>query len=309
MLRAFVKIGISALLLYLLLRNRDLPALFAQMAGVNKSDLTAAALCYAAVALPSALRWSIVTASLGHRLDFGKSLIFILIGYFFNLTLVSSIGGDAIRMWKAYRAGLPSAIAVNGVIIERLAQVIAHLLIVVASIPILFERVDSTTMRAGIIGLLAVGAAGFAVLLMLYRLPPRLQRFRVAGAVARFSTSLRQILLKPAIALPAISLGLVNQITVVGVVCILANGLRLPVGFADCLIVVPAAFLVTALPLSISGWGLREGAFVAGFGYLGLGGTDALTLSVLFGLLNTIVRLPGGLIWLLTKDGERIGDL
>jgi hypothetical protein len=62
--------------------------------------------------------------------------------------------------------------------------------------------------------------------------------------------------------------------------------------------IVPIAFLVTALPLSIGGWGARESGFVVGFGWVGLAATDALALSILFGVLNMAVRLPGGLIWL-----------
>jgi glycosyltransferase 2 family protein len=302
MLRTFIKVAISALLLFVLVRSYSLTALSEQILAVNRVALAAAALSYAAVALPSAWRWCIVTTAIGHKLEFRRSLTFVLIGYFFNLTIVSSVGGDAVRMWKAHRAGLPGMVAVSSVIIERLTQVLAHLFIVAGSVPILFYRVHDTTMRVAIVLLLALGAVCFGILLMLDRLPPKLRKLRIFGASAQFSSYLRLVLLNPAAAAPAILLGFVNQITVVAVIWMLAVALRLHISFSDCLIAVPAALLVTALPITISGWGLREGAFVVGFGYLGLAGSDAFTLSVLFGLLNTIVRLPGGFVWLLTTD-------
>jgi glycosyltransferase 2 family protein len=302
MWRALIKLIVSALLIFLLLRSRNLHALLDQIIAVDRSALTLATLCYAALAVPSTLRWSIVIAAMGHRLGFGKILAIVLIGYFFNLTLISSIGGDAIRMWKAYRAGLPSDVAVSSVVIERLAQLLAHLLIVAASAPILFYQIPDATVRIGLISLLCLGAAGFGTLMIMDRLPESLQKFRILGASAQLAKDIRRVLLVSNTAVPTVLLGFVNQITIVLVLTVLAAGLNLPIGFADCLIVVPAAMLLTAIPISIGGWGVREGAFVVGFSYVGLSSADALALSVLFGLLNTAVRLPGALVWLLMPD-------
>lgn len=297
-----IKFAVSALLIYLLLRGGRFHALIANISTVDRTMLAVAAVCYATAAIPSAVRWSMVISALGHTLKFWRVLSILLIGYFFNLTLVSSVGGDGVRMWRAYRAGLPAAVAASSVLIERLAQVLAHLLIVLASLPILFYRVPDTLLRLAIVLLLVVGLAGFAFLMMLDLMPAPLQRFRIFGASARFAKDLRHILLARRTAIPTLLLGLVNQMTVVIVVRILAAGLHLSIGFADCLIIVPSAMLLTAIPVSIAGWGVREGAFVVGFSYVGLGSTDALTLSVLFGVLNLVVRLPGVLVWLLVPD-------
>ena len=49
--------------------------------------------------------------------------------------------------------------------------------------------------------------------------------------------------------------------------------------------------------------------FVAGFALVGVTAPDALTLSVLFGLLSMAVRLPGGLIWLAMRNERTdLGD-
>lgn len=309
MLRPLIKLAVSALLIYLLLRNRDLGALTGHLLAVDRTDLILAALCYATVALPSALRWSIVIGSMGYRLEFRRALSLMLIGYFFNLTIVSSIGGDGVRMWMAHRANLSPRVAVSSVVIERLAQLFAHLLILAATLPLLFYRVQDVTMRAGAVLIVVFGAFGFAVLLTLDRLPAAFIDFRAIRALAQFAQDLRNVLLVPRLAAPTIALGFVNQITIICVIALLAEGLRLPIGFADCLVVVPAALLLTALPVTISGWGIREGAFAVGFGYLGVSSNGAITLSILFGLLNTIVRLPGGLLWLFTNDRPPAGKL
>ena len=52
------------------------------------------------------------------------------------------------------------------------------------------------------------------------------------------------------------------------------------------------------IPLSIAGWGVREGAAVYLLTYVGIGMEDALALSILLGLVTLLVALPGGLAWL-----------
>jgi hypothetical protein len=67
-------------------------------------------------------------------------------------------------------------------------------------------------------------------------------------------------------------------------------------------VIVPIANLSALLPISISGWGVRESAFVLGFGMVGVAAADALALSILFGLLNMLVGVSGGLVWLARRS-------
>ena len=67
------------------------------------------------------------------------------------------------------------------------------------------------------------------------------------------------------------------------------------------IIVIPITNLLAALPISIAGWGFREGLFIAGLGYLGISSDSALALSILYGLLMLIVSLPGLINWLIQK--------
>jgi hypothetical protein len=299
MLRILLKVAISLFFIVFLFRNRDIAALTNQMLAINHEALVAAAACYWCVGIPSAIRWSLVVRALGHRLDFRHAFPIVLIGYFFNLTLVSAIGGDGVRMWEAYRAGLPTAVAITSVIIERFLQFLAHLFLIAAGIAILFyANVASEMVRQLAVLLLGGGVIAAGLLLALDRLPATWQRFRYFGPLIRFSADFRGILLRPRYAVPTILLGFINQIGVLFVVFLLAKGLNLPISFIDCLMVIPVAMLATAIPISIAGWGVREGAFVAGFGLIDLPSSDALALSLLFGALNTAVRLPGGLVWL-----------
>jgi hypothetical protein len=56
------------------------------------------------------------------------------------------------------------------------------------------------------------------------------------------------------------------------------------------------------LPISIAGWGVRETAMVGLFGLIGVPGEGALVLAVLFGLVGIAAALPGGVLWLASRD-------
>ena len=66
--------------------------------------------------------------------------------------------------------------------------------------------------------------------------------------------------------------------------------------FLNALFLVLPVMLVSVVPISIAGWGVREGAMVAAFAYAGLPQSDGLLVSILFGVSYLILgraRRPG----------------
>ena len=59
--------------------------------------------------------------------------------------------------------------------------------------------------------------------------------------------------------------------------------------------------LVAALPISFAGWGIREVSMVTLLGLLGVNQDSALLTSLEFGLLSTLLSLPGGVVFLVLR--------
>ncbi|MBE9556580.1 MAG: flippase-like domain-containing protein, partial [Proteobacteria bacterium] len=76
-------------------------------------------------------------------------------------------------------------------------------------------------------------------------------------------------------------------------------GLGLNVGLFESLVLVPAVILLSTVPVSIGGWGLREGLMVVALGLAGVPADAALSVSILFGLAMIVAGLPGGVLWLM----------
>ena len=69
-------------------------------------------------------------------------------------------------------------------------------------------------------------------------------------------------------------------------------------------LIVPTVLMVSSLPVSIGGWGVREAGLAAGFIVLGHSPSHAITISLLIGLSNLAVALPGVMIWALKSDNS-----
>jgi hypothetical protein len=65
--------------------------------------------------------------------------------------------------------------------------------------------------------------------------------------------------------------------------------------------------LISMIPISIGGWGIRESAMMVAFGYAGIESSQALTVSVLLGVGTLAVGMVGGVIWLAERNPARAG--
>jgi hypothetical protein len=81
-----------------------------------------------------------------------------------------------------------------------------------------------------------------------------------------------------------------------------ARAVAAPFGLSQAVLLLPPVMLVTMLPVSIAGWGLREAAMMVAFSYAGLASSDGLLVSLVFGIAMVAVGAIGGLVWILTGD-------
>ena len=96
-----------------------------------------------------------------------------------------------------------------------------------------------------------------------------------------------------------------RHLNVTVMIWVLALGLDVDVTLIDCMALFPPVLLLTAIPISIAGWGVREFGMVAAFGLVGVPVHGAIAISFLFGLLAILVTIPGGLMWLALGEARK----
>src|SRR6202012_4592730 len=266
-----IKVLISAALLYLALRKANFSDLASR---IDVASLGWLALAIAATFLQifvGVLRWGAVSAAGGAPLTIRQAMHYNLIGAFFNQTLPSSIGGDAVRLWLVARSGAGWRAATYSIFVDRAIGLIALAVIIVASLPWSYRLIGDPQGRvallfvdfaalAGGLGFLAFGYLQWAWLKKWWG---TLHIHACAVIADRVLFSVKR---GPKVA--ALSL-LVHVLAVVIAWCVVQS-IAAPAVFGQIFLLLPPVMLITMLPISIAGWGVREATMGLAFGYAGL---------------------------------------
>jgi uncharacterized protein (TIRG00374 family) len=307
LLKLLLKICISAVCIAYLLYKFDIAAVTDTLLRANPVLLSAAIVCLLVLAIVQTARWLLIARALQIKdVSPGIALQSILIGMFFNQTLPSSMGGDAVRVWRLRNAQARLSTIVNSVVIERICAVIAMVAISAMSLPVLLSYLAPERLILGLVALDIAIVSVIAALLFLDKLPlpDRLRRHRANDLLARLATDLRGALGTRS-GTYACALSLFIHIAVSTIFWILSKAIGAEIQLLLCVAFIPVVMLVTTLPISIAGWGVREGAAVTIFGLVGVPAVQSVAASILFGLAVAVAAIPGGAVWLLTKSSSK----
>jgi uncharacterized membrane protein YbhN (UPF0104 family) len=304
-----IKILISAALLYFALRKANFSDLASR---INIASLGWIGMAIAVTFLQifvGVLRWREISAECGAPLALRQAMRFNLIGTFFNQTLPSSIGGDAVRLWLVARGGAGWRAATYSIFVDRAIGLIALAIIIVASLPWSYNLISDPGGRSALLFVDLAALAGGVGFLLLGRLPwPWLKRWWGTHHLHACSVIANRVIFSrergPAIAVLSI---LVHVLAVVIAWCVVQS-IAAPVVFSQIFQLVPPVMLITMLPISIAGWGVREATMGLAFGYAGLMTNEGVNVSLLFGAVSFIVGAFGGLVWIFSAEKAAQGS-
>jgi uncharacterized membrane protein YbhN (UPF0104 family) len=205
--------------------------------------------------------------------------------------------------------GLPLGDAAKAVFMDRALGFLGMLVMVLAGVPALRAAIHDPRAWTGFLFLLALGIAGGAGFLILGWVRVPAPSGKVLRLIADFATVSRHLHEHPGVAAKAFGLAL--AVTGFNVLATWAIGVCYGSGvdLATTFNAAPVAFLVATAPISVAGWGLREGAFVVAFGLFGVPAEAALAISVTIGVAVLAAYLPGAVLFVLARrrSNERLG--
>lgn len=251
--------------------------------------------------LVAALRLCVCTGLLDRTARVREAWVACQLGGFFSHTPISFIGGDAMRVWHLVKLGMPVAAAAKAVIVDRILGLVSVVLLVAATAPPLHEVITDPRMWAAFVLLLAAGLIGIGLffLLGLLRLPTASRR--LLARLAELATVARYLIARPARAGEALLLAFAINVLNIVAIWLIAAAYGIPAGLRIAAIGSPVVFLIAMVPISLAGWGVREGAFVVAFGLFGIPAADALTVSITFGLGVLLAYCPAIFLFLAAR--------
>lgn len=244
----------------------------------------------------SALRWRLTAGRLGIELGLRVALREYYVASFLNQVLPGGVAGDAVRAVRNRETGEDGEprwrAIVRSVVLERAAGQFVFFAATIAGLvlaPLTLARALPDRLELAVAAPVLLAILLVAALAVIARRGPR----AVRSALADLGPDIAKAFWRRG-ALPlqlALSCGIVAAYLGVFALCGAALAIELPL--AVWLTIAPLVLVSMLIPISIGGWGLREGAAAALFPLVGVDAALGLAIAILYGLTSLAGALPG----------------
>jgi uncharacterized membrane protein YbhN (UPF0104 family) len=257
------------------------------------------------------VRWWRLLARLGERVPFGALFGDALVGLTYNMFLPTTVGGDVVRAWRASRRTRAAHAAWSTSLFERIAGLLAMALSGALAALVGASSVTSlpATVRWLALGVAAALLVAFFAVSWPFRVLARMLEARVPDAAVRevrgIARDLEGPLATAAARGEALAWSLAYQALGVAFVIVGARSLGAP-GHALAIVVgVPLVHVLSMVPVTLGGHGLREGLFVGVLGALGVAPDVALGLAAQWLASSVLFAIAGAVVSLATRTAAR----
>lgn len=253
-----------------------------------------------AVAVLSVLLWTFRWQRMLHALELPAALppllSHTLAGLFVSNFLPTTIGGDVLRASRLAATNGHRKVSAASVVLERLTGFVALPLITLVALAVKPSLLRLGTASQVALALSLGPLAALTVVMVLAANPwlgERLGGRRWLGLAMTVHLGLVRLRGHLTLAATVMAAAVVYQLCLVVMAWMGANALGFSVGWTAMMAFIPVVVIAQALPLSIGGLGLREGALVVLLGPLGVTDSQAVALGLLLYAMNLAVSLLG----------------
>lgn len=249
----------------------------------------------------AAWRWQTLLQSGNYNFSIWSLTIYYFISYFCGFLLPTVVGGDIVRGYYLYNSGVGKDEAASSVLVERILGISAVMGLALVGILFGFRFVESNSIKILVIIINIVGLVSIS--LVYYRRASLIQYLStISNSRLSFLFDLIQSCStyqkKPYLLVRGFLLSILFQLA--GIISIYLLGLSIGAGtpFIYFLILMPIVWLISMIPISLNGLGLREGTFLILFVSIGMTREMAITISGLSLILMIFQGILGGLFFL-----------
>lgn len=243
-------------------------------------------------------RWSQMVHAIGLKEDFRRLLSHFMAGQFTSNFLPTSIGGDIVRIARLRKDVQDAPRSFTSVVFERLSGWIALPILILVGFAI-DSGVRSLGARSQVAFILAlVTLAGLAAIVFVvgHEAVGRVLRRRKGGLryIHALHTGLEGLKRSRSDAWGLITAALAYQLVLVLAARCAIEALGIEgVSTTAVMVFLPAVLIAQVLPISIGGFGVREGLFVFFLSSLGVSDSEATLFGLFLGILTLLSSLVG----------------
>lgn len=308
LLAATLKTAVTALLFYLLFRKVDFSE-FAATLRHARYEVLVFSFCVLWIGHYMCIfRWRMLMRPLMPTPSFANLFGIYCIGLFFNLTFPTVVGGDVVKMYYAGKPSRRFAQSFAATFLDRDTGMLAMMIIAVTATMIHPVRLAGVPVPLIIWSAFLVFILANVIIFApgIHRVfVDLLHRLRFNGLAAKIDTisGVFQVIGQHRAVLAwSLAISLINQLFVIAVAWFTAFGLRIEVPFLYFLVFIPVITLISMIPVSLNGMGLREYAYVALFSAIGVDRESSVALGLVSSAIILLSAVPGGVIYIFFRN-------
>lgn len=259
------------------------------------------------------VRWRVLLLAQGIPMAWWRTLRVYFIGLFFNLFLLGSTGGDIVKIFYAMReTATRKGAALLSVLVDRMMGLLGLVVVTILLCSLKLDVLLAKPLTQAIMGslILILGASLGAILVGFivdrFHLAHKLPRWLPMHAkIIEFSTAFSVYARNPKVLLQTLGLSVpAHLLTFFSFFCA-ARAFGVFPGFSgllDLFSVLPAIMTIAALPISLSGVGVREKLFQNTLAELyGTPESVAVMISIMGFLMLVFWGLIGGIVYMMYR--------
>jgi hypothetical protein len=236
-------------------------------------------------------RWQILLRAQGIGIFYLEAFRLTHIGFAFNNFLPGPVGGDVVKAYYAGKGTPRPTESFVSVFADRIIGVLSLALMVALFSLVQIDRAAVRTIGLVSLIVLVLFGVGFWILCserlrsVLFRFQTRFPSGRLGSILESVRRSILVYRTQWKVVVPSIGISLISNLIVVAVHFIFGKALGIRgVSWGEYLVFVPGVVLLSAIPVSIGGWGYGEALYWKAFGLLGVGVEASIALSLSYHL-------------------------
>ncbi len=310
--RILLKLAVIGLCFWIILSRIDLHDVYRKLAETSIPFVGLAFLTVLAEPFVLAFKWNLLLREKEINVRIPSLIRLIFTSNFLAVAIPTSVGADALRILMLRDRNHSVTHSASSLIVDRVLAVLAIVILSVVGSALIWNEVPEKRGLYTVLGLAAVIVLMIAVLAS--RLPtllvPWFRRFlagsegaqpgalrgtllRVIDEVARIHDSFLSFRRHPSTLLAVLCLNFLIQFLRTAQIHFLFHAIRHPTPLTYEMAFVPMIVLLTLLPISYFGLGIKEGGFLYFFRQVGVPAAACLSVSFITYILIFLALLPG----------------
>lgn len=301
--KLLVSVGLLGYLFYI----SDLDLFVEAVAKLSLLFVATAWAAYTLITGISAYRWQLLLAAKGIHVPLRTLFSFYMVGMFFNNFLPGAVGGDVAKSWDLYRYSSRGGEAVASVFLDRFCGLVGLTILGFAGMITTLHVHDSPLIRWSVVGSIAFLLAVITLLWfapaadMVTRILRTLPGKSIGARLESLYAALHAFGEHKQVLLVVVLISFALQVGLAAYYAMFSAHLGAGASFVHFVLFLPAVTIVSMVPISFGGLGVREAAMILLFNEVGVASAEVLSISISVFVVNTLFSLWGGLILLLRK--------